>query len=312
MLLWEHPPYRPPSEAYSVLIRVTRGCTWNKCAFCNMYKTIRFERRNLQEILDDIVTASLYCKNYTTLFIGDSNSLVLPTEDLIKILDTIYANFPHMKRVTSYARAKTIAKRKTVEELKELHRHGLSRLHIGLETGDDELLKVISKGATAADMIEGGKKVVASGISLCFYVMPGLGGKEYSAQHVRGTAYVLNQVNPDFIRIRTFQPIPGTPIWDMIQAGKITLLSPEETLQEEYELIRRLECTSNYVSDHMLNYPVWDNGPRQLDGKLPDDKEKMLRLIENTIKEINENPSVKEYYEKHRQMREFRGKTGTL
>ena len=312
MMLWEHPPYRPPSEAYSVLIRATRGCTWNRCAFCNMYKEMKFERRDLQEVLDDIVTAGMYNKNYTTLFIGDSNSLVLSTENLNKILDTIYENFSKMKRVTSYARAKTIAKQKTVEELKELHKHGLTRLHIGLETGDDELLKLINKGATAADMIEGGRKVVESGISLCFYVMPGLGGKEYTKQHATGTANVLNQVNPDFIRIRTFQAIPGTPIWEKIREKGITPLTPEETLKEEYELIKQLDVTSNYVSDHMLNYPVWDDGPKQLDGKLPEDKEKLLSLIENTLKAIKENPAAKQYYEKHRNMREFRGRTGTL
>ncbi|MFX1294282.1 MAG: radical SAM protein [Promethearchaeota archaeon] len=312
--LWEQPKFRPPSEAYSLLIRVTRGCPHNRCAFCSMYKDIkRFQRRDIQEILDDIVIASMYAKNHTTLFIGDSNSLVLPTEDLIKILDTIYINFPKMKRVTSYARAKTIAKRKTVEELKELHKHGLSRLHIGLETGDDELLKLVSKGATSTDMIEGGKKVIESGISLCFYVMPGLGGKEYSKQHVNGTANVLNQINrPDFIRIRTFQPIPGTAMFEKIQKGEITLLTPEETLQEEYELIKRLDVTSNYVSDHLLNYPVWDNGPKQLDGKLPEDKTKLLLLIENTLKAIKEDSTIKLYYEKHRAMREARGQLGTL
>ncbi len=310
--MWEHPPYRPPSEAYSVLIRVTRGCTWNKCAFCNMYKELRFERRELQDILDDIVVAGMYLRNATTLFIGDSNSLVLATEDLIKILDTIYANFPRMQRVTSYARAKTIAKGKTVEDLRELHKHGLSRLHMGLETGDDELLKIISKGATSADMIEGGKKVVESGISLCFYVMPGLGGKEYSKQHVIGTANVINQVNPAFVRIRTFQPIPGTPIWELIENKKITLQTPEETLQEEYDLIKRLEVTSNYISDHLLNYPVWDGGPKQLDGKLPEEKERLLALIEKTLKQIEEDPTIKLYYEKHKAMREARGQLGTL
>lgn len=279
-----------------------------------MYKDMRFERRNLQEIIDDIVTASIYDKVRTTLFIGDSNSLVLQTADLIQILDTIYANFPRMKRVTSYARAKTIAKGKTVEELKELHAHGLSRLHIGLESGDDYILtQIIGKGATAADMIEGGKKVVASGISLCFYVMPGLGGKQYSKQHVEGTSRVINEVNPDFVRIRTFQPIPGTPIWSMIEKGEITLLSPEETLQEEHDLIERLEVNStNYVSDHLLNYPVWSNGPKQLDGQLPEDKPRMLAMIENTLKAIREDSIVRAYYEKHRIMREFRGQMGTL
>ncbi|HUY01507.1 MAG TPA: radical SAM protein, partial [Candidatus Deferrimicrobium sp.] len=300
MLAWEHPPYRPPSEAYSVLIRATRGCTWNQCGFCNMYKELRFQRRNLQEILDDIVTASMYCRDYTRLFIGDSNSMVLATEDLIKMLDTIYANFPKMKRVTAYSRAKTVAKTKTVEELKALHEHGLTRLHVGLETGADELLTIIRKGATSADMIEGGKKIMASGISLCFYIMPGLGGKEYSQQHIAGTANVLNQVNPDFIRVRTFIPHPNTPMWEKVQNKEITLLTPEETLQEEYELIKLLDVNANFVSDHVLNYPIYDNGLKQLDGKLPEDKAKLLGLIENTLEEIKQNPTVKGFYEGHK------------
>ena len=275
---------------------------------------MRFERRILDDVLDDVIVASKYFRNHTTLFIGDSNSLVLPTEDLIKILDTIYAMFPKMERVTSYARAKTIAKGKTVEELKELHKHGLSRLHIGLETGDDDLLKIISKGATSADMIEGGKKVVESGISLCFYVMPGLGGREHSKQSAENTARVINAVNPNFIRIRTFQAIPRTPLWEMIQKGEITPLSPEEMLQEEYELIQGLEnVTSNYVSDHLLNYHVWENGrPKQLDGKLPEDKPKMLALLENSLKAMKEDPVAKAYYERHRALREARGQIGTL
>jgi radical SAM superfamily enzyme YgiQ (UPF0313 family) len=277
-----------------------------------MYKEMRFERRPLQDILDDIVTASMYCKNHTQLFIGDSNSMVLSAEDLIKILDTIYANFPKMKRVTTYARAKTVAKSKTVENLKALHDHGLTRLHVGLETGADELLNIVKKGATSADMIEGGKKIMAAGISLCFYIMPGLGGKEYSEQHVSGTANVLNQVNPDFIRVRTFIPQPKTLMWDKVQNNEITLLSPEETLQEEYDLIEKLEVSSNFVSDHMLNYPIYDNGLKELEGKLPEDKERLLSLIKNTFKEINENPAIKNYYEGHKKQRELQALMGTL
>jgi radical SAM superfamily enzyme YgiQ (UPF0313 family) len=277
-----------------------------------MYKSLKFERRPLQDILDDIITASTYCRHYTTIFIGDSNSMVLSTADLIQILDTAYANFPKLKRVTMYARAKTVARQKTVEELKILHEHGLTRLHVGLETGDDELLKMIQKGATAEDMSKGGKKIVESGISLCFYIMPGIGGREHSAQNAIGTANVLNQVNPDYIRVRTFMPNPGTPLWDKVQQKELTMLTPKETLQEIYELLQNLEVTSNFVSDHMLNYPVYDNGWIQLDGKLPEDKAKLLSLIENTLKAIETDPIVKLYYEKHRQQRELQALMGTL
>jgi len=306
------PPYRPPSEAYSILIRATRGCPHNKCAFCNMYKHLKFKRRPLQDILDDIVIASTSCPYYTTLFIGDSNSIVLSTADLIQILDTAYANFSKLKRVTMYARAKTIAKSKTLEDLKELKEHGLTRLHVGLETGDDELLALVQKGATTEDMIKAGKLIVESGISLCFYIMPGLGGKEYSNQHVIGTANVLNQVNPDYIRLRTFIPNPGTILWDKVQNKELTLLTPEEVLQEEYDLIKKLEVKSNFVSDHMLNYPVYDNGLKELDGKLPEDKKKLLTLIQNTFKEMHENPTVKSFYEGHKKQRELQALMGTL
>jgi radical SAM superfamily enzyme YgiQ (UPF0313 family) len=309
---WKLPRYRPPSEANSILIQLELGCPWNRCGFCNMYKDMQFKRRNLSEILDDIIVASMYCRDYTRLFMGDSNSMVLATEDLIKILDTIYANFHKMKRVTAYARAKTVAKMKTVEELKALHEHGLTRLHVGLETVSDELLAIITKGATAADMIEGGKKIMASGISLCFYIMPGLGGKEYSKQHVIGTANVLNQVNPDFIRVRTFVPHPNTPMWEKVQQKEITLLTPEETLQEEYELIKLLDVNADFVSDHVLNYPIYDNGLKQLDGKLPEDKAKLLLLIENTLKEIEVNPTVRGFYEGHKKQREYQALMGTL
>jgi radical SAM superfamily enzyme YgiQ (UPF0313 family) len=312
MLPWEHPPYRPPSEAYSVLIRATRGCPHNKCAFCNMYKSLKFERRPLQDVLDDIVTASSYCPHYTTIFIGDSNSMVLSTADLIQILDMAYASFPKLKRVTMYARAKTVAKQKTVQELKTLHDHGLTRLHVGLETGDDEILTMIQKGATAEDMIKGGKIIVESGISLCFYIMPGIGGREHTKQNAIGTANVLNQVNPDYIRVRTFMPNPGTPLWDKVQNKELTMLTPEETLQELYELLQKLEVTSNFVSDHMLNYPVYDNGWIQLDGKLPEDKAKLLTLIETTLKAIETDPAVKQFYEGHRRQREVQALMGTL
>src|SRR4030043_2191770 len=142
---YDFPPYRPPSEAYSLLLRVTRGCPWNKCLFCSMYKDIPFERRPIGEIKEDIEQAArLYGEAARSAFIGDSNSLVVKTEFLCEVLRFLYASFPHLDRVTSYARAKTIAK-KDLDELKQLRKAGLVRLHVGLETGDAETLRVINK-----------------------------------------------------------------------------------------------------------------------------------------------------------------------
>ena len=160
---YDFPPFRPPSEANSLLLRVTRGCPWNRCAFCSMYKGMKFEMRELEEILGDIESArELYGDRVRTFFIGDSNSLVAKTEMLVKILNALFSSFPHVERVTSYARAKTIAK-KPLEDLRRILQAGLTRLHVGLETGDRDLLKEIEKGATPEEMIEAGRKAKEAG-----------------------------------------------------------------------------------------------------------------------------------------------------
>jgi len=185
---YDFPPYRPPSEAYSLLLRVTRGCPWNKCIFCSMYKDIPFERRPLEEILEDIeAAASLYGKSVRTAFIGDSNSLVVKTADLCEVLRALYAAFPQLERITSYARARTIAK-KDIAELKELRRAGLTRLHVGLESGDGQTLQLIKKGATPEDMIEAGLKAKEAGFEFSLYILLGIGGTQRWQEHADNTA----------------------------------------------------------------------------------------------------------------------------
>ena len=175
---YDFPPFRPPSEAGSLLLRVTRGCPWNRCAFCSMYKTMKFEIRDLEEILSDIDMAKeLYGEKVQTVFIGDSNSLVVKTEMLVQILNSLYSSFPHIGRVTSYARAKTLFK-KPVEDLERICQAGLTRLHVGLETGDRDLLKEIEKGGTPEEMIEAGKKAKRAGFEYSLYVLMGIGGEE--------------------------------------------------------------------------------------------------------------------------------------
>ena len=152
---YDFPPYRPPSEANSLLLRVTRGCPWNRCTFCSLYKNIPFERRPLAEILEDIEAArALYRDESRSVFIGDSNSILIKTAELVQILNALYQAFPHIERVTSYARAKTICK-KPLEDLQRLRAAGLSRLHVGLESGDRELLSLMQKGATPEEMVSG-------------------------------------------------------------------------------------------------------------------------------------------------------------
>lgn len=225
-----------------------------------------------------------------TVFLQDANSLIMPTDDLLEVLKYLKQNFPTIDRITSYARAKTLAK-KSLEELRELRKAGLSRLHVGLETGDDELLKYVDKGVTAAEQIEAGKKAKEAGFELSEYVMPDLGGRDRWEQHARNTAKVLNEINPDFIRMRPFVTGPGTPLYDEYLKGTFKLSSPHERLREIKTFVENLNVTSRLCFDHFLNSWYKDKSRRytlfkqDYEGyKLPDEKKKILELIEEGLK----------------------------
>jgi len=292
---YDFPPFRPPSEANSLLLRVTRGCPWNRCTFCSMYKGMKFEIRDLEEILGDIELArDLYGDRIRTAFIGDSNSLVTKTEMLVKILNALFSSFPHIERVTSYARAKTIAK-KPLEDLIKICQAGLTRLHVGLETGDRELLKEIEKGATPEEMIEAGKKAKEAGFEYSLYVLLGIGGEEKWEQHGKGTAMVLNQIDPHFIRVRTFIPQPNSPLYEAMGEGGFQPASPETILKETKLLLEMLQVTSQFLSDHISNL-------LPLHGKLPEDKEKMIQMIEEALKDLKGNDLLREEMEMRRHL----------
>lgn len=305
-------PIRPPSEAYSLLIRVTRNCPWNRCRFCHIYKGQKFELRPVEDIKQDIITvkriqdkikqiswqsgygdgvkevAASLLNNPTTIafhnvalwlyaggnsaFLQDANTLIMRTGELAEVIRFLKETLPGINRITSYGRSKTAAK-KSVEELKELHEAGLSRLHIGLESGYDPLLQYMDKGVTAAEQIRGGRNIVASGISLCEYVVLGLGGKQMWREHATETARVLNKINPDFIRVRTLTINNRMPLYDEIEKGNFIRATDEAILEEEKLLIEHLECHSNFVSDHITNLL------QEIEGKLPRDKERMLAAI---------------------------------
>lgn len=218
-----------------------------------------------------------------TAFIQDGNSLIVPPRDLIQALTHLKATFPSINRITTYARAKTIAQR-SPENLKAIRAAGLDRVHLGLETGDDDLLKQIKKGVNAHGQITGGQKAMAAGFQVSEYWMPGLGGKEMSEQHALNTAMVLNAINPHYIRSRPFRPIPGTPIYDQVRAGKLTLLTPKEQLLELKLMISALEVTSKVCFDHAGNSWRTPNGDlvfaHDYEGyQFPGDKDKVLERI---------------------------------
>jgi len=292
---YDFPPFRPPSEADSLLLRVTRGCPWNRCAFCSMYKTVKFEIRDLEEIRGDIDMArELYGERVRTVFIADSDSLVTKTETFLEVLKSLYASFPHVDRVTSYARAKTLAK-KPFEDLERICKAGLTRLHVGLETGDRELLQEIKKGATPEEMIEAGKKAKRAGFEYSLYVLLGIGGEEKWEQHARGTAEVLNQIDPHFIRVRTFIPQPDSPLYDAMEADRFQPPGPETILKETKLLLEKLEVTSEFLSDHISNL-------LPLHGKLPQDKERMVGMAEEVLRRLGEDHGLREEMEARRHL----------
>jgi radical SAM superfamily enzyme YgiQ (UPF0313 family) len=208
----------------------------------------------------------------TSAFLQDANTLIMPTPDLVEVIRFLKQTLPSITQITSYARSKTAAKKKP-DELKALHAAGLSRLHVGLESGYDPLLEYMDKGVTAADHIKGGKNVVASGISLCEYVLLGMGGKKMWREHAVETARVLNQIDPEFIRVRTLTVKQGMPLYDDVQSGAFVRSSDEELVEEEKRLIENLDCHSYFVSDHITNLL------QEIEGKLPEDKDKMLAAI---------------------------------
>jgi len=317
-LTFEQGPIRPPSEARSLLMRFTRNCPWNKCTFCPIYKGQKFSRRsvkeikrdidNISEIIDDIKCISLALGEggrltrdvlkiiwsqtsayyYRTValwlyygegnvFIQDANSLIMPTSDLVEVLRYLKEKIPGVRRITSYARSSTLS-RKTLEEIKELKEAGLTRIHIGLESGSDNVLKFVKKGTTAAKHIDAGVKVKEAGITLSEYVMPGLGGKRWWEEHALETARVLNEINPDFIRLRSLRIPPTAPLYQDFVSGRFEPLSDDEVVREIRLFIKSLEgITSTLTSDHIINLL------EEVEGTFPQDKEKMLSVIDRYL-----------------------------
>ncbi len=303
-------PIRPPNEAFSLLVRLTRNCPWNRCRFCPVYKGTRFELRPVADIKRDIdafkaaadyitdlaresgvsvreAAASVAgshpgdaCRNVGLwlyaggrhAFLQDANSLVMKTSDLLEVLSYLRTTFPGIDRITSYARSQTVA-RKTLDELRALREAGLSRLHIGLESGSDAVLSLMEKGATAADHVSGGRQVKAAGIELSEYVLLGAGGRPLRREHALETARVLNDIDPDFIRFRTLTIREGMPLNEMAHDGEFERATDEEIIEEEKLLLENLAVTSMVASDHSINLLP------EIEGKLPEGKDAMLDVI---------------------------------
>lgn len=284
---YDFPPYRPPSEAGSILIRLTRGCHWNKCSFCNMYKRTKFERKKFNEIKKDIIEArKIYGNGRKTIFLGDSDVLVL--KNLDQILKFIKSVFPDVERITSYSRGKTLAKKK-IEDLIRIHNEGLTRIHTGLESGDPTTLQILNKGASREEMIFGGKKAKEAGFELSEYILVGSGGKKRWKEHAIESARALNEINPDFIRLRSLTVLIGTPLYEKLKNSEFEIPTPLQKLKEVKLFLEELDIKNCYLaSDHHTNYLYVGNSIiyQGIEGKLSEDKEAMLEYLNDTIEFI--------------------------
>jgi len=291
---YELPPMRPPSEARSLLIRVMRGCPWNYCTFCPAYKNVPRKAllRSVEEVKGDIDELRLHFDDLrrrgfviapSTAFLADSNAIVVKTVDLVQILTRLLEAFPSLERVTSYGRAKTVLT-KDLHELRDLRKTGLNRLHLGLESGDDGILERVKKGASSEQMTTAGLKVKEAGFELSEYVMPGLGGRDGSQQHVEGTGRVLNAIDPHYTRVRSLILAPGTPLYQEYETGTFPAMSVLELTHEIRALAERLEITGRLCFDHISNPPFlrqdWEGY------KFPEEKEEVLSTIDGALERL--------------------------
>ena len=260
--------YRPPSEAYSLIVQVTYGCSHNTCAFCGMYKEKRFALRPLAEVLEDFHLARQYYRNVGRIFLADGDALIRKVSDLV----TIRELFPECERVSSYASPSSLQIR-TDEELQLLRDKGLTLLYMGLESGCDDVLKLMRKGHTSAEIVECGRKVKRNGIGLSVTAITGLGGPELMEAHAVDTAKALNAMNPEYIGILTLVVEDGTPLQDWVREGKFHLLTPAQVLQETKLMVESFDSPGSvFRMNHASNY-------LSLKGTLNEDKEAMLAQI---------------------------------
>jgi radical SAM superfamily enzyme YgiQ (UPF0313 family) len=268
---------RPPSEAYSLLLQVTVGCSHNKCTFCGTYRQKKFKIKPIEQITKDLTEAKSY--GYVEkVFLCDGDALIIPQTRLEELLKLINLNLPTIERIGTYANAKSILK-KSVDELKKLRELGLRIIYLGVETGNIALLQKISKGATYEQMVEAARRVKQAGITLSVTVILGLGGIEKSIEHALDTAKILTDMDPDYAGALTLMLVPQTPLYDDYMAGRFVLPDKFGFIRELYLIIKNSNFTNCYfTSNHASNY-------LSIKANLPLQKENVLQLISSVIDE---------------------------
>ncbi len=331
---FETGPIRPPSEANSLLLQVTQGCTWNKCRFCVVYRGSQFhmlppervkqnidnmayfrdmiksfsrvnghiDKEGLYAELEKLTQDELQCfymvynwlsHGGKSVFLQDGNSVALKPEKLADILNYLREKFPHIERITTYGRAETLS-RWSVEQLKLLRESGLDRIHTGFESGSDKVLELINKGLTQKQEIEGGLKVKEAGMELSVYFMPGIGGVEFSGENASETAKVVNEISPDFVRLRTFVLKTDSEMYEMLQKGEFTECSDIMKLAEIRSLIAGITAPDvNIVSDHIVNLIG------NMNGRIGSDKERLLAQADRVLQLPKEEQRLYQLTRRH-------------
>ena len=267
---------RPPSEANSILLQVTVGCSRNKCTFCGTYRGERFRIKPDEIIMGDIRFAATHCRRQRRVFLCDGDALIIPQKRLVSILEAIRAELPWVTRIGAYANAKSL-KLKRIEELEQLRGLGLGIVYMGMESGDDETLKRIHKGTDAGELIEMGRKAKQAGFKLSITVILGIAGRERSALHARETGRVLSAIDPDYVGALSLMLIPGTPLYEDWQAGRFPLLQPQEMLAELRTMIAETHLSQGlFHANHASNY-------LPIKARMPKDKAVVLGLIDRAL-----------------------------
>ena len=264
--------YRPPSEAYSLIVQMTVGCSHNRCAFCNMYREKHFYVRPVEDVLADLAECRRYYSKIGRLFLADGDAMMADTEDLLRVLSYVREAMPECERVACFASPKSI-RRKTNEELRRLREANLQMVYVGLESGYDDVLRRMRKGCSAAQIVEAVQRVRAAGMAVSVTAISGLGGREQWQEHAEATALALSQMKPEYIGLLTLLVEPDTPVADWVCDGSLTLLSAQEVLAETYRILEHTDSEGSvFRMNHASNY-------LSLRGTLNRDREAMLAKL---------------------------------
>ncbi len=268
--------YRPPSEAHSLIVQCTLGCSHNKCAFCIMYKGKQFSINPVEQVLSDLAEARSYYSRIERIFLADGDALILPMDYLLTVLDFIRQYFPECERVSAYASTKALM-RKSDEELKTLREHGLQMVYVGLETGLEPLLAKYDKGVTAEEIITHSLRAKAAGMTLSVTAINGMGGREQSEEHAVATAAALSRIKADYVAMLTLRVYSGTPLHDWIERGELTLLGPKELAAENRVILQHIDSEGSvFRSNHASNY-------LPLKGTLNRDRDALIAQIDRAL-----------------------------